>query len=76
MSAAAPSVQLEWREPTPDPSTTVKPLHKIQTDRRQHDRQGKQRDPADDGFVFSRKQVEQFATREMRVANARILTEP
>jgi hypothetical protein len=66
---------------------TVKQLHEIQTDRRQrerhqlrqaaelliqHDRQQIPWDPADDGFIFSRQQVEQFATREMRLANARI----
>ena len=67
--------------------TTVKQLREIQDDRRQrerreyrkaaelliqHDRQGIQWDPSDDGFVFSRQQVEQFATREMRQNNARI----
>ena len=66
---------------------TVKQLDKIQADRRQrerhqlrqaaelliqHDRQQIPWDPADDGFVFSRQQVEQFATREMRLNNARI----
>ena len=66
---------------------TVKQLHQIQVDRRQHerhqlrqaaelliqhDRQQSPWDPKDDGFVFSRQQVEQFATREMRLANARI----
>jgi len=38
----------------------------------QHDSQRIQWNPADDGFVFSRQQVEQFATREIRLANARI----
>jgi len=38
----------------------------------QHDRQQIPWDPADDGFVFSRSQVEQFATREIRLNNARI----
>jgi len=67
--------------------TTVKQLREIQDDRRQrerrelrnaadllvqHEHQGKQWDPADDGFVFSRSQVAQFATREMRLNNARI----
>ena len=66
---------------------TVKQLREIQDDRRQrerrefrkaadllvqHEHQGKQWDPADDGFVFSRSQVEQFATREMRLNSARI----
>jgi len=66
---------------------TVKQLREIQADRRQrerheyrkaaelliqHDREQKQWDPADDGFVFSRQQVEQFATREIRQNNARI----
>ena len=66
---------------------TVKQLREIQADRRQrerhqlrqaaelliqHDRQQIPWDPADDGFVFSRQQVEQFATREMRLNNARI----
>ena len=65
----------------------VKQLREIQDDRRQrerrelrnaadllvqHEHQGKQWDPADDGFVFSRSQVAQFATREMRLNNARI----
>ena len=51
---------------------TVKQLREIQDDRRQRERQGTQRDPSDDGFVFSRQQVEQFATREIRQNNARI----
>ena len=66
---------------------TVKQLRDIQADRRQrerhqlrqaselliqHDRQQIKWDPSDDGFVFSRQQVEQFATREMRQNNARI----
>jgi len=65
----------------------VKQLREIQADRRQrerhelrqaaelliqHDRQQIKWDPSDDGFVFSRQQVEQFATREMRQNNARI----
>jgi len=65
----------------------VKQLREIQDDRRrrerrelrnaadllvQHEHQGKQWDPADDGFVFSRSQVEQFATREIRLNTARI----
>jgi len=66
---------------------TVKQLREIQADRRQqerrqlrnaadlliqHDRQQIPWDPADDGFVFSRSQVEQFAAREIRLNNARI----
>jgi len=66
---------------------TVDQLRKAQNDRRQHerhelrqaaelliqhDRQQIKWDPSDDGFVFSRRQVEQFATREMRQNNARI----
>ncbi|HTS29707.1 MAG TPA: hypothetical protein VMH81_27745 [Bryobacteraceae bacterium] len=66
---------------------TVKQLHELQDDRRQrerrelrkaaelliqHDRQQIPWDPADDGFVFSRSQVEQFAAREIRLNNARI----
>jgi len=69
--------------------TTVKQLHEIQDHRRQrerhelrqaaelliqHDRQQIKWDPSDDGFVFSRQQVEQFATREMRQNNARIFS--
>jgi len=65
----------------------VKQLRDIQDDRRQrerhqlrqaaelliqHDRQQIKWDPSDDGFVFSRQQVEQFATREMRLNNARM----
>ena len=68
---------------------TVKQLREIQDDRRQrerhelrqaaelliqHDRQQIKWDPSDDGFVFSRQQVEQFATREMRQNNARIFS--
>ena len=67
----------------------VKQLHQIQDDRRQrerrehreaaelliqHDRQGIQWDPADDGFVFSRSQVQRFATREIRQNNARMFS--
>ena len=67
--------------------STVKQLREIQDDRRQqerrelrkaaellvqHEHQGKQWDPADDGFVFSRQKVEQFATREMRLNSARM----
>jgi len=66
---------------------TVKQLREIQADRKQqerrqlrqaadllvqHEHQEKPWDPADDGFVFSRSQVEQFATREIRLNNARI----
>jgi len=66
---------------------TAKQLREIQDDRKQqerrqlrqaaellvqHEHQEKPWDPADDGFVFSRSQVEQFATREMRLNNARI----
>jgi len=66
---------------------TVKQLREIQGDRKQqerhqlrkaaellvqHEHQEKPWDPADDGFVFSRSQVEQFATREMRLNIARI----
>jgi len=68
---------------------TVKQLREIQANRRQHerhelrkaaelliqhDRQQIKWDPSDDGFVFSRQQVEQFATREMRQNNARIFS--
>jgi len=70
---------------------TVNQLHQLQDDRRQkerhelrqaadlliqHDRQQIKWDPSDDGFVFSRQQVEQFATREMRQNNARIFSSP
>ena len=68
---------------------TVTQLSETQADRRreerhqlrqaaelliQHDRQQIKWDPSDDGFVFSRQQVEQFATREMRQNNARIFS--
>jgi len=66
---------------------TLKQLREIQDDRRQrerhelrkaaellvqHEHQEKPWDPADDGFVFSRSQVAQFAIREMRLNSARI----
>jgi len=49
---------------------TVKQLREIQDHRRQRDRQGTQRDPADDGFVFSSQQVDHFTTPEMHLNNA------
>ena len=66
---------------------TVKQLREIQEDRGQRERRELRKaaellvqhehlekpwDPADDGFVFSRSQVAQFAIREMRLNNARI----
>ena len=66
---------------------TVKQLREIQDDRRleerrqlraaadllvEHERKQIPWDPADDGFVFSRSQVEQFATREIRLNDAHL----
>jgi len=49
---------------------TVQQLHKLQADRRQRDHQETQRDPSDDGFVFSRRQVEPVTTSEMGQSNS------